>query len=93
MIEKDFGERTRNVTCAGQIRKILNTSCCGALSSYTEIRRKIERLQQPYIEDEEDIIGKYLFETTYIEETKKEIHKFWIVREKRRENEEQRPRQ
>ncbi len=59
-------------------------------NAYTEIRRKIERLQQPYIEDEEDIIGKYLFETTYIEEAKKEIHKFWLVREKRRrENEEQ----
>ncbi len=52
--------------------------------AYMEIRRKITLLQQPCIEDEEDIIGKYLFETTYIEEAKKEIHKFWLIREKER---------
>ncbi len=41
--------------------------------AYTEIRGKITWLQQPYIED---IIGNYLFENIYIEETKKEIYKF-----------------
>ncbi len=41
----------------------------------TEMTEKISRLQQPYIE-EEDIIGKYLFENIYIEETKKDIYKF-----------------
>ncbi len=44
--------------------------------AYTEIREKITRLQQPYIE-EEVIIGKYLFENIYTEKNKKEIYKFW----------------
>ncbi len=62
--------------------------------AYTEIRGKITRLQQPYIEDEEDIIGKYLFENIYIEEAKKEIYTCGLIREKRRrDNDEQRPRQ
>ncbi len=30
--------------------------------AYREERGKITRFQQPYIEDEEDTIGKYLFE-------------------------------
>ncbi len=34
--------------------------------AYREERRKFTRLQQPYVEDEEDIIGKYLFENRYI---------------------------
>ncbi len=44
--------------------------------AYTEIRGKITQLQQPYIEKEEDIIGKYLFKNIYIDDTKKEIYKF-----------------
>ncbi len=51
--------------------------------AYMEMRRKIIRLQQPYMEDEEDIIGKYLFENIHTE-AKKEIYKFWLIREKRR---------
>ncbi len=62
--------------------------------AYTDMRGKITRLQQPYTEEEEDIIGKYLFKNIYIEETKKEIYKFWTIRDKRRrDNEERRPRQ
>ncbi len=61
--------------------------------AYREERGKITRLQQPYVEDEEDIIGKYLFENRYIEETKREIYKFWTIKgKKRREREENRPR-
>ncbi len=62
--------------------------------AYTDERRKSPRLQQPYKENEDDIIGKYLFEKRYLETTKKEIHNFWKIREKRRrEEEEDRPRQ
>ncbi len=61
--------------------------------AYREERRIFTQLQQPYVEDEEDIIGKYLFENRYIEETKREIYKFWMIREKKRkEREENRPR-
>ncbi len=56
-------------------------------------REEREQIAQPYVEDEEDIIGKYLFENRYIKETKREIYKFWTIREKkRREREENRPR-
>ncbi len=62
--------------------------------AYTDERRKSPLLQQPYKENEDDIIGKYLFEKRYIETTKKEIHRFWTIRERRRrEEEENRPRQ
>ncbi len=42
--------------------------------AYREESAKITRLQQPYVEDEEDIIGKYLFVNRYTEETKREIY-------------------
>ncbi len=52
--------------------------------AYAEERGKITWLQQPYTQEDDDTIGKYLLENRYIEETKKEIYKFWTVREKRR---------
>ncbi len=55
-------------------------ACC-------EERGKITRLQQPYKEDEEDIIGNYLFEKRNIEETRKEIYRFWMIRERRERGE------
>ncbi len=59
--------------------------------AYTDEKSKSPRLQQPYKENED---GKYLFEKKDIETTKKEIHKFWTIRERRRrEEEENRPRQ
>ncbi len=52
-------------------------------------RRKSERLQQPYPEEEEDVIGRYLFENEGIEETKRTLHTFWKIKEKKmKENEE-----
>ncbi len=51
--------------------------------AYGEERGKIIQLKQPYIE-EDDIVGKYLFENGYIEKTKREIYKFWTIREKKR---------
>ncbi len=50
--------------------------------AYCEERGKITRLQQLYKDDDEDIIGNYLFQKRNIEETKKEIYRFWLMREK-----------
>ncbi len=83
------------------------TKCdmCGALNedlrhfllwcpAYCEERGKIIRLQQPYEEDEDDIIGSYLFEERNIEETKKDVYRFWTIRERKRgEREGRGPRQ
>ncbi len=52
--------------------------------AYGEERGEITRLQQPYREDENYTIGKYLFENRYKEETKREIYKFWTIREKKK---------
>ncbi len=65
-----------------------------AAAAYCEERGKITRLQQPYKEDEENIIRNYLFEDRNIEETKKEVYRFWMIREsKRGEREGSGPRQ
>ncbi len=51
--------------------------------AYTLERMKSERLQQPYIEEEDDVIGKYLFDNKFIEDTKRTLHTFWKIREKK----------
>ncbi len=52
--------------------------------AYTKGRVKSERLQQPYSEEEEeDIIGQYLFENKLIEEAKRTLQAFWKIREKK----------
>ncbi|XP_050714164.1 uncharacterized protein LOC126997158 [Eriocheir sinensis] len=48
-----------------------------------EERAKCVRLQQPYEEEEDDTIGKFLFENEHTEQTKTTVHKFWTIREKR----------
>ncbi len=50
-------------------------------------RIKSERLQKSYPE-EDDVIGKYLFENKFTEETKRTSYTFWKIREKMREKEE-----
>ena len=52
--------------------------------AYEEERRKSDRLQQPYQEDEEELLGSYLFTNENIEETKERILVFWKIREKKR---------
>ncbi len=51
------------------------------------------KLQQPYIqEEEEEIAGRYIFENKDIKEAKREITSFWKIRErvwKEREGEKQ----
>ncbi len=54
--------------------------CYGAPPRAVE-RKKSERLQQPYIED--DVIGKYLFDNKFIEDTKRTLHTFSKIREKK----------
>ncbi len=49
--------------------------------AYTQERRKSERLQQPYTE-EDNVIGQYLCDNKLIEETKRTLHTFWKIREK-----------
>ncbi len=39
------------------------------------------KLQQPYIQEEEEIVGRLLFENTEIKETKRVIDSFWKIRE------------
>ncbi len=59
-------------------------------SSYSEERRKSVKLQQPYVQEEEEIVGRYLFENKDIEEAKTEITSFWKIRERiRKEREKQ----
>ncbi len=50
--------------------------------AYTQERRKSERRQQPYIE-EDDVIGQYLFDNKFIEDTKRTLHTFWKIRGKK----------
>ncbi len=50
---------------------------------------KSERLQQPYPEEEEDVIGQYLFENKFIEETKRTLYTFWKIREKKMKEKEE----
>ncbi len=44
---------------------------------------KSERQQKLYTEEEDDVIGMYLFESKFIEETKRTLHTFWKIREKK----------
>ena len=55
---------------------------------YREERKRSVRLQQPYIENEENIIGEYLFQNENIEVTKRTIQHFWNIREKKRKEKE-----
>ncbi len=55
---------------------------------YSEERRKSVKLQQPYIQEEEDIVGRYLFNNEDIEEAKREITSFWKIRERIRKERE-----
>ncbi len=60
--------------------------------AYTQERRKSERLQQPYTEEDDDVIGQYLFDNKLIEETKRTLHTFWKIREKKMKEKEDRER-
>ncbi len=98
-----FKSRTNNLRLNDR-RRFWNepTTCdmCGAeledlrhfmlwCPAYAQERVKSERLQQPYSEEEEDIIGQYLFENKLIEEAKRTLQAFWKVREKKMKGKEE----
>ncbi len=51
--------------------------------AYNEERRKNLVLQRPYIQCQDNIIGKLLFENQALEENKKTVYKFWKIRERK----------
>ena len=51
--------------------------------AYNEIRSKIPEFQQPYIENENELIGKYLFTSKNIKKVKDNMYKFWKIRTKK----------
>ncbi len=57
--------------------------------AYTQERIKSERLQQPYPEEENDVIRQYLFENKLIEEIKRTLQTFWKTREKKMKEKEE----
>ncbi len=52
-------------------------------TGYKEERIKSVKLQQPYIQEEEEILGRLLLENTEIQETKRVIDSFWKIREEK----------
>jgi hypothetical protein len=48
-----------------------------------EERSSIVQLQQPYQEDEEDIVGRFLFDEEEMEEKKKSMGQLWKARKMR----------
>jgi len=51
---------------------------------YNSVRREVERLQQPYIENTEEIIGILLFNLIDFEYIKETIYEFRKLREKKK---------
>ena len=51
-------------------------------TGYSEIRNSEPLLQQPYIQDEELILGRLLFANA--ENFKETLYKFWKIRERKR---------
>ena len=54
--------------------------------AYKEERRKDPRMQQPYQEDEDELVGKILFNNNEIENTKLTLYEFWKLREEKRKS-------
>ncbi len=52
-------------------------------------RMKTVRLQQPYPEEEDDVIGANLFENKFIEKSTRALHTFWKIREKKMKEKEE----
>ncbi len=79
MIGKNSGKRKQLVMYVE--RKIHNIFCYGGQG--IRKRESSVKLQQPYIQEEEEIVGRLLFENTEIQETKRVIDSFWKIREKK----------
>ena len=95
-----YRARTNNLSLNDRNRfKNANTKCIMCECEYEDLnhfilwctgfleeRRKVLLLQQPYVEDEERLIGELLFEEKKREKTKETIYKFWKIREKKRKD-------
>ncbi len=76
------GESTECVMCGNEREDLQHfTLHCPA---YQEERRRHPGLQRPYQEDEDQVIGRILFENANIENTKETVTKYWQEREKKR---------
>ena len=51
--------------------------------AYIKERSTIQQLQQPYIEDEKQILGTFLFEKTHIDKKKEDLYQLWRARQRR----------
>ncbi len=73
----------QNAQCVVTKRKTQNTSYYTVQEIWKK-RRNFRKLQQPYQENEEELIGNILFNfesREEIEETKENIQNFWKIRD------------
>ena len=61
-----------------KIEIILFFWCAG----YGDIKEKEPLLQQPYIQDENHLLGRLLFKNS--DKIKETLYRFWTIREKKR---------
>ena len=52
--------------------------------SYKEVRKTVIELQQPYEENREEVIGKFLFIEENIEKKKEVFNQMWKKREEKK---------
>ncbi len=76
------GEATKCIMCENENEDLTHflLLCPG----YRKIREQVDKLQQPYIQDKDTVIGNLILNNKEIEEDKEKIYEFWKVREKRR---------
>ena len=79
MTERDRGEDTKCMMCNENLEDLNHFMlwCTG----YAEVRKEEPLLQQPFIEDEENLVGHLLFEKG--EEIKNILYKFWRIRDRK----------
>ena len=56
---------------------------------YKEVRKTVIELQQPYEENREEVIGKFLFIEENIEKKKEVLYQMWKKREEKKNSENQ----
>ncbi len=82
-INRFRGKETACDVCGAEREDLTHYWCLG----HCEVRGKSVKPQQPYIQEEEELVGRFLFENRDIQETKRETTSFWKIREKIREEE------
>ena len=84
---KRFGNKETNCTlCRQEEENIVHfILTCPELAKIRS-ENYMKEFQQPYIENEDEIIGDLLFKTENMEEKKEVIYKLWITRKRIIEN-------